>query len=797
MNSSHSLPHHRIRGSGLIAVLIFTTMLLMLVGNVLSWSVNEHLATNHNAAWLEARNAAEAVSEYGCFQVAQAFNTHMNPSFGTGGTVSISFTSTLASTYFSGSHVDTSSLEVKAGTVTQVPSGRLYFVDPNDPNNRFDPLSGRYVFRRDVTVLGKATVNPPIGGGGPITAYISQKVSVRGAPLFAYAIFYSGNDLEVDPQPQMDIYGPVHVNGNLFVGPVGTSALSFHGPVSASGNVFHAWRGTTAVAQEGSSMNATTAVNFSVDIAGTTVTSMRNSSGVWKDSTMGADSSTSGLASLTPLVTTTASANFSANASQTWKGNLQTAAMGIQSYNPMGYSEVVGSLGGSDLLATDPLADSGANVGTGAGFGHGYGPHALVEPPLAVPTTDTYASAKTSIEEQKFSNKAGLYLQVTVTATNTATLKLYADPHSTTSGTPLANIGPNGGVLLGTVPANIVQYIPYTASGSGASTTVSKGLYDQHQSVGVNLVQLNMGALKTALTDMTSTASAVVGTDIVTATGTKWGSGTTNGYDTYTTGSGGWNGGLYVEVANASSNHTAVLLANGTVASGSSLVPTGASAPNSVTGLTIATNAPVYILGNYNADGTVGTAGTANSAQYPDDGHTGASGDASAQTPAAIAADAITVLSNDYFGTNATTHLAPTAGQASGSAFNSFKTANPTAAASVEIAAAMITGTNTTSPDASSTQQYSGGVHNLPRFLENWSGKTVAIRGSLVSMYNSRIDTGSWGSSYYTPPTRSWGFDQIFANGNFPPVCPQVISYRRVDFTYLTNTTYNTAVSGL
>ncbi len=690
------------RGSALVSIMIFTTTVLMMVAAVLSWSGNERRLTYRESSWLEARNAAEAISEYGCFQVAQAFNTKMNPTFGTGGTVSISFTSTLASSFFSGSHVDTSSIEVKAGTVTQVPTGKLYFVDSADPNNRFDPLVGRYVYRRDVTVLAKASVQPPTGGGGPVTAYISQKVSVRGAPLFAYAIFYSGNDLEVNPLPQMDIFGPVHVNGNLFIGPVGTSALSFHGQVTASGQVFHAWRGTTAVAQESSTMNASTAVNFSVDSAGTTVTSMRTTGGVWQDSTMGADSSTNGIASLLALVTTTRSASFSATASSLWKGNLQTAAMGIQSYNPMGFSEVVGhdSVTNTDIYATDDLADDGSKVGTGSGYGHGYGPHSLIEPPLTVPTTDTYASAKASLEEQKFSRKAGLYLDVTVTATNTATLKLYGDPHSTTSGTPVSSIGPNGGILLGAVPANLVQFIPYTASGSGSTTSVSRGLYDQHQNIGVNLVQIDMGTLKTALTNMTAAAASISGTTIITATGTKWGSGSTNGFDTYTSTSSGWNGGIYVGITTSSSNHTAVMLANGAVAGGSSLVPTGSSAPNSVTGLTVATNAPVYVLGHYNADGTVGTTGTANSAQYPDDGHTGASGDASAQAPCAIAGDAITILSPNYFGTAATTKLAPTTSQSSTtSAYNSFKTLNPSASASTEVAAAFISGSNTTSSD--------------------------------------------------------------------------------------------------
>jgi hypothetical protein len=122
----------------------------------------------------------------------------------------------------------------------------------------------------------------------------------------------------------------------------------------------------------------------------------------------------------------------------------------------------------------------------------------------------------------------------------------------------------------------------------------------------------------------------------------------------------------------------------------------------------------------------------------------------------------------------------------------------PAAGASVEIAAAFISGTNSTSPDATGTQEYSGGVHNMPHFLENWGSNTVALRGSLVSMYNSRVATGAWSNSYYSAPVRQWGFDKIFSNGIFPPICPQVVSYRRVDFTYLgTAAEYATELSKL
>jgi len=853
---SHSPFVRRERGSALLTVLLFTFLLISLGASIMGWSLSERRLNMRNARWLEARNAAEAVAEYGCYQVAQAYSVRMNPTFSSGGNPGpITFPSTLASTFFpSGSvgtafsHVDATSILLQAGAFTKVPATGSYYVDPADPNNTNDPLVGRWVNRRDVTVLGKATVNAPPGGGPPITAYIEEKVSIRGASLLAYAIFYSGNDLEVNPLPQMDIYGPVHVNGNLFVGSVSNGVtLNFHGPVTASGNVFHAWRGTTSTAQEGSTMSSTSAVQFATDSTGNTLVSMKSSAGVWNDSTMGADSSTNGLSSLNAFIDTTTgtaaqkaaaalrNTQFAQNASQTWHGNLQTAAMGIQSYNPMGFGEVVAhnSTTNTDILATDPTADQDSVVGTSypttdsSGYGHGYGPHSLIEPPTVVSSSDTYASAKQGIEENKFSNKAGLYVKVVVSSTGSLTgITLYGDPNSASApptGTPAGTAtGPNGGIQLGTAPANVIQYVPYTSSGSGSSTNVTKGMYDQRQNVGVNLVQIDMKALKTALNDMvnTSTTTGTVGTDILGVDNShKWGLGPAGAvvpyYDKYTPNSTGWNGGVYVDVESADTTHqTAVILANGYVANGSSLVPVvNGVGQNGAGGLTIATNAPAYVLGSFNSDGSIGATGTSNSALYPDDSASGTVITASAESPVAIAADTISILSPNYFGTSSgtntagnapTTYNVPSTNGTTSSAYASYKTVKPTASSSVsswtgvEVAAAFISGTTTTSPTSTGTQEYSGGVHNMPRFLESWSGKTVAIRGSLVSMYNARVATVSWGADYYDPPTRQWGFDQLFANGTFPPIIPQVISYRRVDFTYLANAAaYATEVSKL
>lgn len=794
----------------MITVMLFSFLLLTLMASVMRWSMTERRMNSRAGYWLEARNAAEAAAEYGCYQVAQAFSTRANPVFGTGsGQVSIGMSSDLISSFFSSSRVTGNSIEVKAGTVTRVPATSLYYLDPADPNNKYDPLIGRYVYRRDVTVLSKATVTPPSGGGAPVSCYIMEKVSIRGAPLFAYAIFYSGNDLEVNPLPQMDIYGPVHVNGNMFTGSVSNGVtLNFHGPVTASGNIFHAWRGTTSTAQQGggSSMSTTSAVQFAVDSTGTTLASMRTSGGTWNDSTMGASAGVAGISSLQALVTAARTTQFAQFASQTFKGNLQTAAHGIQSYNPMGYNEVVATSGGANVLATDDTADDAGVVGTGTSgtYGKGYGPHSLIEAPLAAAAGgDTYKAAKDAIEEGKFSRKAGLYIDVEVDASNNlVAIKLYGDPNSAPSGTPSTDIGPNGGLLLGTAPSNVINYVKYATttvvSGGTTHTYVTQGMYDQRQDRGVNAVQLNVGYLRQALTDMSGASTNANTTIYKKDNATKWGVGSTSGYDKYNTGSTGYNGGIYVGIRTAATTtHTALFLTNGLVSSGS-LVPS----VNSVSGLTIATNGPAYVLGHFNANGSIGTTGTSNSALWPDDTAGGTAITSSVESPVCIAADTVTILSPNYFGTSSTglngNRNVPSS-QASGtSAYASYETKKPTASFSTEVAAALISGSNTTSGTSAGTQEYSGGVHNLPRFLESWSGKTVAIRGSLVSLYNTRVATGTWGSDYYDPPTRQWGFDQLFANGTYPPICPQVMSFRRVDFTYLANAAaYNTAVSGL
>jgi len=840
------LPSARTRGSAFVTVLLYSFLLLSLVATILQWSLHERRMNSRAAYFLEARNAAEALAEYGFSQIATQFTSHASvPSFDPQGSSPLLLppvhTPAVSTDFFYGSNVDTTpyspthptGMELIGINAQNVPlSGALFLIDSNDPNNANDPLKGQYIYRRDIQVIARASVVPP-SGGLPITAYVTEKVTVRGAPLFANAIFYSNNDLEIFPGPQMDIYGPVHCNGNMFVSNQSNSTgLLFHGAVSCSGNIYHAWASESPAGDgSGSEALGSNPVSF-VNAAGSMV-AMKDSSNNWRDSTLGADSTlfsgglyrnttTAALNQLGALL----SANFRTTALQLWGGNLQTSAMGIGTYNPVGAGGQVGVDGSSNpILANTDAADA-----------LGYGPHAMIDPPnTSLTSSDTYYNAKEEMEQQRFANRSALYIQVVVTpgtagAADSATVNLYGWPGSAPSGTPANQVGPNGGILLGTVPSGLVTFVPYKATqvtqgsyitNSGdpnyhkypittttyssttsisattySATTVSavqavnQGLFDRRQMAGINLVQVDMSALRAALTD-TYNNSTADGKAIVDASNNVWGSGTAgSGYNPAVSGSSGWNGAMYVEVktTDGSATQTSVALGNGLVSSGNSLLPSGTTAPNQVQGITIATNAPMYVLGAFNADGAnATTTGASGSGTTPDDGHTGATGStASAETPVALASDAITILSPGYFASPGTNGSAANSSNGSTSnAYKSWATPKPAATDHTEVAAAFITGLVGTTSSANS-----GGAHNLPRFLEDWSGKTVAIRGSLVSLYKSKIAIGTFSTAYYGAPTRNWGFDKIFQNGHFPPLTPKVMSYRRTDFSDMTPAAY-------
>jgi hypothetical protein len=154
-------------------------------------------------------------------------------------------------------------------------------------------------------------------------------------------------------------------------------------------------------------------------------------------------------------------------------------------------------------------------------------------------------------------------------------------------------------------------------------------------------------------------------------------------------------------------------------------------------GLTIVSNGPVYMHGNFNAN---------------------PSNPAYVKKPAAVIADAVNLLSNAWTNTKGPSTGLP---NASATTYNF----------------AMITGNQNTSGG-----HYNGGFENLPRFHENWTGVACKIRGAFVNLWRSRIADGAWqyGGNRYTAPNRDWDYDTDFNDpAKLPPFTPLAVSIIR------------------
>jgi hypothetical protein len=158
-------------------------------------------------------------------------------------------------------------------------------------------------------------------------------------------------------------------------------------------------------------------------------------------------------------------------------------------------------------------------------------------------------------------------------------------------------------------------------------------------------------------------------------------------------------------------------------------------------GLTVVTQNPMYIQGDYNTVNKV---------------------------PAGVLADAVTVLSNQWAANNS---------DAKEALVTSTRPASPTT-----VNAALALGPSVESSVAN------GGNENDIRFLEDWNGQAFTYRGSIVNLWHSQQAAGQWvccgsgGGNYYTAPTLNWSYDALF-NTTPPPGTPQGVLLLRGPWT--------------
>jgi len=192
------------------------------------------------------------------------------------------------------------------------------------------------------------------------------------------------------------------------------------------------------------------------------------------------------------------------------------------------------------------------------------------------------------------------------------------------------------------------------------------------------------------------------------------------------------NGILYIsETQNPALNDKGVRLANGAT------VPPG--------GLTVGSDNPIYVKGNYNTEAKKG---------------------------AAIISDAVKFLSSNWKDC-----APPCTGTAAGEYREGTAVAGRQGVSGTSVNAAVMTG-NTSTVQGGGGSNYNGGLENLPRFLEDWSGgKKFNLSGSLIDLWQSQQHKAPWGgtSNIYKPPKRNWKYDTSFDNlANLPPGTPRV-----------------------
>jgi hypothetical protein len=150
-------------------------------------------------------------------------------------------------------------------------------------------------------------------------------------------------------------------------------------------------------------------------------------------------------------------------------------------------------------------------------------------------------------------------------------------------------------------------------------------------------------------------------------------------------------------------------------------------------GLIIVTPNPLYVWGSYNAG---------------------------IKRPAALVADAVTVLSGGWTDPGET-----------------ITTALPTT-----VNAAILTGIV-----PSEGGSFDGGFFNALRLMENWYGVQLRFNGPVVALYRSQQAIEPWRAdvSIYYAPTRQWTFDRDFLNPDYLPWTPVVCTLIRTEWSLI------------
>jgi len=198
----------------------------------------------------------------------------------------------------------------------------------------------------------------------------------------------------------------------------------------------------------------------------------------------------------------------------------------------------------------------------------------------------------------------------------------------------------------------------------------------------------------------------------------------------------------------------------------SSLVTDGGILPSN--GLTIVTDNPVYIVGDYNVNPNGSTSGGSapNPAPTPQSDVSPAASPAPGNVVsgtakyASVMGDTITLLSKNWVDTNST-------GSVTGAS---------RFAANTTVNSCLVAGNS-----VSSGGVYGGGGENFVRYLEDWNhnGNYFTYWGSMAQLFRPQQNIGVWSGSgnVYKTPTLKWHYDDDLLTAGAPPGNLDIAAY--------------------
>ncbi len=630
-------------GSAAITMLILVTAAIVIVGSLLFYSSSETRMSRMALDQQKALIVAEAGLDYGVMQLHNILATYkLNPQVD-------------QSDFRDSLNLIPDPPALPGPYVYSSPTGSTFSISVDTPIVTGVLTQGNFI--GNIGYSQQFTVTCGVSNTVSHMAVALQKrVQAFGLYVVSFGVFYQGN-LEVQPGSTMTFRGPVHCNGNIYLG----GPLAFYDKTTCSGDVFVKRLD-----------DYTTNPEPQIQDTHSNLVSMHKSG----DNTVEANYMDS------------ANVNWASQSLVYWQGQILTRAHGVGPINP-------------------PIALVSS-------------PHDLIEraiPPPAAGQTNLLYNATT--EAAKFANVTALRIyvttnrsiQVTDIFTNTIVRsKLLGS--NTIAFTNKVVLKTNG--ICTAYYSGCTNLFVKDANGAYSMTqtgmvAVGQSFYDARQMTNMAPVDIYLDQLMLNYPDFYTPSC-------------------------YTTTQG--QGAIYI-TSDPPTNSLGkpygmpcVRLRNGA---------------NLLTAITIASDLPVYIEGNFNLTNSVG-------AQI-----------------ACVAGDAVTMLSTTW------------------------QDAKSTGDSTVRVPAnttynlSLLSGNINTVPGGGSAS-YNGGLENEIRFLENWTANTVKFRGSIINLWNSEKAIGAWGGSnakgeyvYGVPQVRDWGYDSIYRFSN-PPAIPMVYGMEEIQW---------------